>query len=124
MFYTALNHVLEADSQYKVYFDYKDKIGMERIQILKSCLMSKKHLSTNNFVCDQVQSYESQMIQLADLLIGAVGYKSRGVYTSDTKKELVDVLENRLLIDISQTTLMNFTKFSVLRWTPSMPGCK
>lgn len=124
MFYTALNHMIEADSQYKVFFDYKDKIGMERIQVLKSCLVSKKHISPNNFICDQVQSYESQLIQLADLLIGAVGYKSRGIYTSDAKKELVDVLENRLRIDISHTTLMSFIKFSVLRWSPTMPRCQ
>jgi hypothetical protein len=64
-----------------------------------------------------VHSHESQLIQLADLLIGAISYKARMCLSDNAKSKVVKDLEKKLGLDIVQTTHHN-EKFNILRWTP------
>lgn len=124
MFYTALSTVVTEDFNYKVFFDYKDRYEMQKVKIIKQCLINKKHLPEDRISLQLVHSFESQLIQVADILIGAVIYKNRGVFTSEAKTDLVEVIERELTIDLSKTSSRDFTKFNILRWISSKGGCQ
>lgn len=115
MFYYVLNEVIIKDNLYKIYFDYKDKYENQQIIDLFKYVVSNTKIERESISHQLVHSHESQLIQLTDLLIGAVGYKARLDLTNNAKSNIVHYLEEELKIDINQTT-SHFDKFNILRW--------
>lgn len=118
IFYVALNKIINGDEVYKVFFDLKDKYEMRKVRIVKECLVNKYHYQAENIEFQLIHSYESQLIQMADILIGSIGYKARGICTSKAKEGLVSALENGLSRDITATSSLGYSKFNILRWDP------
>lgn len=114
-YYTLRDFIRKEDfSNYKIYLDYKDKKGGEKIKKLKYFLQTQGF--TNNIDIYIINSKESQILQLCDLFIGAIGYYNR----KDIKKE--SQIKNQL-IDCLQmyrinlfATKKDFTKFNIFRW--------
>jgi len=119
IFYIALQPILNNTDYFKVYFDIKDKHEMRKVLKTRECLITKNQYNPKHIDFQLIHSFESQLIQMADILIGAVGYKTRKISTSTAKKAIIETLENGLNKDISQTTTLGFQKFNILRWTPS-----
>jgi len=67
----------------------------------------------------QVRSYEVELIQLADLLIGAVAYVHRNFNTSSAKNELIELIRKRAKYNLKQSTLVGERKFNIFIWEPS-----
>ena len=65
---------------YRVFIDIKDTRGREKLAKINQ-VFNNKHFKESPFIHFQhIQSHESVFIQLADLFIGAIGYKSKGLY--------------------------------------------
>jgi len=65
-----------------------------------------------------IRSDESQLLQLSDLLTGAVSYRNRDLNSSDIKLELVNYLEKRLGIRLDMTTSRGYSKFNLFIQDP------
>lgn len=116
-FYYTLRDFIggEVFSNYKVYLDYKDTRGGEKIKILKETLETQG-LRTNNVDVYIINSQESQILQLCDLFIGAIGYRNRKdiAKTSRIKNRIIDyLLEKRLSLHF---TARDERKFNVFKW--------
>jgi hypothetical protein len=57
-------------------------------------------------------------MQVADLLIGAVGYANRGLSTNAAKVALVGRLRTRSGYSLRQTTLLREEKLNIFVWQP------
>ena len=66
-----------------------------------------------------IRSDESQLLQLSDLLTGAVSYRNRDLKSSDIKLELVNHLEEKLGIRLDMTTSKSYAKFNLFLQDPT-----
>jgi len=72
-----------------------------------------------------IRSHESQLIQLCDLLIGALSYTNRDDITRDSKvkNELVDYLVLKLCHRLDLGTPPWEQKFNIFRFSPRGTTC-
>ena len=67
----------------------------------------------------QVRSHEVELIQLDDLLTGAVSYINRGLNTSLAKNELIELIRHRSNYSLVKSTLLKEKKFNIFIWESS-----
>ena len=64
-----------------------------------------------------MRSHESELLQIADILIGALTYANRGLATSPAKAAIVARLREWLGTNVlTRTSTFAATKFNVLLW--------
>ena len=117
MYYDMLKHILNSYNSYNVYIDIKDTRGGPKIKKLKEILEYKIKSDCINKI-QQIRSYESNILQLSDLLIGSIGYEDRMKFGSinSTKLEICKILRKKLKIDFNSNTPYNAQKFNLLVW--------
>ena len=120
MFFCLLNVIFEPYSQYKIYLDKKDTRSGEKISRLHDILCSSKYDFSKEIIkkVQSVHSHEIELLQLADLLIGAVGYANRGLQSSQAKLELISLIRKRSGYSLSSTTLLKEEKVNLFFWKP------
>jgi desulfoferrodoxin (superoxide reductase-like protein) len=123
IFYRALLPILQNISSSRIFLDIKDTQGGQKIRDLCSFLRRKLNDSEGLRVLsvEQIRSDESEILQLADLLIGAVAYSNRGLSTSSAKSRLVSKIENAVVSgkaarSLTTTSYLNETKVNVFVW--------
>lgn len=118
MYYDMLRHILQPYKNYKIYVDIKDTIGCEKVCKLKDIL---QYTNKNKAIdVQQIRSHESELLQLADVLIGAVGYKDRineiNVSPSQTKIKLCEKIEQTLSVSFEKNSRYSDQKFNLFLW--------
>ena len=63
-----------------------------------------------------IESHAVEQLQLADLLIGAVGYVNRGLSASLAKNRLIERIKQRSRYDLNRSTLRQESKFNLFQW--------
>ena len=119
MYYTMLRYVFTAPNHYRVYLDIKDTRGGDKTRNLHNVLSNSLHDFNQETVArvQQVRSHESTILQLTDLLIGAVAYENRGLTGSEAKLALIADLKAAVGQNtLSQTSAFQNRKFNLLRW--------
>jgi len=104
------------DWYYKI--DIKDTRSCQKLRKLNDVLANAVYDFDRKIIkkTQHVRSHEVELIQLADLLIGAVMYVNRGRFTSDAKKTLVETIKARSGYSLVRSTLLKEDKFNILRW--------
>ena len=92
MYYYLLNHNLNSLYNYNVYLDIKDTLSALKVKKLKEILNTKFGVFRN---VQNIRSHESLLLQLADLIMGAISY-----YHNDSKK--VNLAKVKLIEKIKQ----------------------
>lgn len=123
MYFTLLNIMINEQNFYKIFIDIKDTHGGPRINKLHKVLCNNVYDFKSEVISGvyQINSKESEILQLADLLIGALGYYHRGLCTGSVnlgKKELIEYIIERYKIDFSKKTNVDCTKFNLFIWYP------
>lgn len=118
MFYYALREMIQNCNSYDVYFDYKDTFQSDKLNILKKYLQDKCEINVDNLRLHTIQSYESQLIQLTDLLIGVVGYANKGIQSSAAKTEFVSYTQSQVKVSLARSSALANKKFNVFVWSP------
>jgi Protein of unknown function (DUF3800) len=124
MFFTLLKVIFEPNQQYAIYLDIKDTQSQEMVKGLHDCLCNSQYdfnRETLNKI-QQIRSHESELIQLADLMIGALSHLHRGVQTSVAKQALIEKIKVRSGYSLLQNTWYRESKFNLLIWRPQIIG--
>lgn len=118
MLFTLIKVLLKPANQYRIYLDYKDSLSGQKA--------AKLHQVLNHSSCDfdkkiiqriqPVPSHESELLQLCDLLIGAISYLHRGLKTSETKLTLIERIKQRSGLTLEANTLYRANKVNLLIW--------
>lgn len=88
MYYQLLIHKKDVNYAYNVYLDIKDTLSAHKVQRLKDILNTKMGVFRN---VQNIHSRESIMMQLADLLLGALSYNlNNTAKTVNAKKSLIE----------------------------------
>ena len=120
MYFSMLKTILQPEYSHNIYIDVKDTQSRERVQKLEDVLRNSKYDFDKKIIkkIQQVRSHEVELIQLADLLIGAVAYVNRALNTSEAKNELIDLIRKRSRYSLKQSTLVGERKFNIFIWEP------
>ena len=116
-FYYQLLHPWILDfNTYKVFVDLKTNRVRQRLAKLRRVLQNSNRFAEIVGV-QALPSHEVDLLQLADLLIGAVGYHFHGTASSAAKRAIVSKITERLGHPIGPTP-RSVQKFNVFRWRP------
>lgn len=118
MYYELLEKIMTSDSKYRIYIDIKDTRSQIKTQKLKEYLSFRLHdFNKLNTRIQIVRSDEVNIIQLTDLLIGAVVFKNRDNQVSKAKQRVVDEIEKYSGQDLSKTSIIG-GKVDIFIWKP------
>lgn len=119
MYFTMLRPIFTAPHRYRIYLDVKDTRGGPKTRKLHEVLANSLYDFDRECIerVQQVRSHESELLQLADLLIGALTYANRGLTTSAAKTAIVERLRERLGREaLTRTSPFAAVKFNILVW--------
>jgi hypothetical protein len=124
MYFDMLKVLFSPDGRYRVYLDIKDTRGRAKVAKLHDVLCNNMY-DFSREVIERVQiirSEESEIMQLADLLIGAVSYVNRDQSGNRGKLLLVKRIREHSGYLLTRTTLYREEKVNLFRWQPQEAG--
>jgi len=120
MLFETLKVLFSPEKRYRIYLDYKDTHGARRVAKLHEVIGHSLYDFSHAIVerVQLVRSHEVELMQLADFLIGAIGYLNRGLHQNETKTALVARMKERSKLALTRTTLLRAEKVNLLCWSP------
>ncbi len=120
MYYAMLRYFIDPDNSYEIYPDIKDTNSYHNFQNVAKFLRIKlKDTNEKTIIKIQpIRSNESYILQLADVLTGAMQYNKNGLNTSTPKLKVIDLIKDNVIDGIDDTTAFSKTKFNVMVWEP------
>ena len=114
MYFQLLHHDVDLENKYNIYFDIKDTCSQKKLHKLKDIL--KWNASIQNF--QFIRSHESSIMQLCDVLMGAINYNLRkecGEIEGKVvaKIRIVEQIKERTNISLKLTSPLNAKKFNL-----------
>jgi len=121
MYFDLLKVIIHPVHRYHIYLDIKDTRGGRKVANLKDVLARAKYDFSREIVerIQIVRSHEVKLMQLADLLIGAVSHVNRQLSGNVAKEALVAELKSRSGYSLTATTLLREEKLNLFRWHAS-----
>lgn len=119
MYFTMLRPVFCPPHRYRIYLDLKDTRGGRKTRKLHEVLANSLHDFDRECVerVQQIRSHESELLQLGDILIGALTYANRNLSGNRAKYAIVARLRERFGPDaLTRTSALGQSKFNVLLW--------
>lgn len=116
MMYTMIIKILNPVNEYNIYLDIKDTNSAKRIKSLESYLNNTKldfNLRNTVLKVQTIRSYESNLLQLADILLGALIYTHKGEFKSKAKNEIVEYIKYKSNKQLLKSTLISEQKFNI-----------
>lgn len=110
MYYQLLHHKMDMSSAYNVYIDIKDTRGAKKIKRLADILNIKYGRIRN---IQLIHSYESNLMQLCDLIMGALNYYLRGEHTVEAKNKIIAKISKNADLPLDKSTSKWNDKFNL-----------
>ncbi|MDF0488176.1 DUF3800 domain-containing protein [Sphingomonas sp. H39-1-10] len=123
LYYRLLLRILEKkNNEYNVYLDIKDTRGGSKTRRLHDFLCTKLRDDQKMVLkhVEQIRSEESELLQLCDLILGAVSYYNRQQDGSEAKLKLIDTLstyKRRYPRKLGETSFLSEEKFDLFYWS-------
>lgn len=111
-YYQVLNKWCEGNESYWIYLDYKSNKMGNRLHVLKDILNNATFSDIKEV--QAINSSESVFIQMADILIGAVGYIFNGYSESNAKLNVIRRIEKYIDQPLQATTSTE-RKFNIFK---------
>lgn len=122
MYFDMLKVIFSPRDKYEVYIDIKDTNSYRKAQMLKEVCSNSMYDFSHTVIrrLQPIRSEEVQIMQLVDILIGAVGYENRifpnGFEKSVAKQRIIDLMKKRSGYTMTKTTLLREEKLNLLLW--------
>ena len=122
MYFYMLKPLLRRPNRYHIYLDKKDTRSATKVRELGEVLKSANHDWTSRLVSrlQTVESHDVPLLQLTDLLIGALGYRNRPAVMNDQTAKYVVMrhVAQRYGRDLVGNTPPWETKFNFYTFSP------
>lgn len=109
MYYQLLHHKISLEHKYNIYIDIKDTCSHSKLEKLKEILKYNASIRCFQFI----RSYESSLMQLTDLIMGAVNYKLRDENRVIAKTKLIEKIESHSKVSLTESTYKSANKFNL-----------
>lgn len=120
MYFELLKYMIKSNTANHIYLDIKDTRSAARVHKLHEVLANNRY-DFNRQVVKKVQtvrSHEVQLMQVVDLLIGAINAHHRDIQVPPSKARLIARIEERSGRNLRANTLPTEQKFNIFHWTP------
>lgn len=120
MQFDLLKVLISPGSSYNIYLDIKDTRSQSKVSKLHEVICNSQYDFNRQLIAkvQQVRSHEVEIMQLTDLLTGALSYLHRNLQTNSAKLLLIDRIKKRSRYSLLHTTLYKETKVNIFIWTP------
>jgi hypothetical protein len=124
MCFRMIEPIIDPTQRYRVYLDIKDTRSEQKRRKLEEVLRNARYDPRGHVIerVQQIRSHESALMQLADLLIGAIAYHNRKLETNGAKLEVIRRIQQRSSRSLDVTTWLREPKLNLLRWQARGPG--
>ena len=124
MYFYLLRNLISTDRRYHIYLDIKDTRSRMKLRKLREVLSNANYDFSREIIerIQHVHSHDIGMMQLADVLIGAISYHARGLKGSEAKNEIVQLIKARSGLSLACNTLPTEKKFNLCVWRPNSGG--
>lgn len=121
MYFDMLKVLLSPKDKYRIYLDIKDTRSADKVKKLQDVLRNNLYDFSGDIVerVQTVRSHEIEIIQIADLLIGAIAYLHRDLSSNKGKVALINRIKQRSGYELKKSTLYREEKFNLFVWHPS-----
>ena len=121
MYFYLLRNLISTEGQYHIYLDIKDTRSRMKLHKLRDVLSNANYDFSREILknIQHVHSHDIGLMQLADLLLGAVSYHARGLSNSDAKNKIVELVKNKSGLSLTRNTLPTEKKFNLCIWRPN-----
>lgn len=120
LYYQLLRGAIEPENRHRVFLDLKDTRGREKIIHLTDVLRADADDPAGKAVVglQHIRSHEVRLLQVTDLLLGAVGFarNPKAEKESPAKRAFVRSLEEHLGQPLTADTLPGAQKVALLTW--------
>lgn len=122
MYFEMLSYIFDNSNEYNTYIDIKDTNSYQKSQKLyEVCCNSIYDFSGESIRKIQpIRSHEVEIMQLVDILIGAVTYANRNFsenhIKSSAKLQVIERIKQRSSRNISKTSMLRDYKFNLFIW--------
>jgi hypothetical protein len=119
MYYQLLSFLIKPGDQYRIFLDKKDTQSRRKVSDLTTYLRNKAHDFDGNTIknIQSVHSNEVRLLQLCDVLLGAVAYANEGKFSSEGKSKIAKLMMTKSGCSLTQTTWN--PKVNIFRFTPT-----
>jgi len=131
MMFLLIDRIINPADRYRVYLDIKDTRSELKRRTLEEFLRTRARDSDGNVIeqVQQIRSHESELMQLADLIMGAITYHNR-LATGDLrdkpinagKLEVIRRIQRRSGKSLADSTWQGERKLNILRWESRYEG--
>lgn len=120
MYFDMLKVIFNPTDNYEIYIDIKDGNSYRKLQKLKEVCRTSMYDFSHQVIkrLQPIRSEEVEIMQLVDILIGAIGYENR--IFSDTfekstaKQRIIELIKKRSGYTMKKTTLLREEKLNLL----------
>jgi len=118
-YFLLIKNLLDRAHDYRIFLDIKDTRSWASTLKLSEVLANSQYDFDRTIVrsIEIVRSEQVELMQLADLLIGAVSYANRGLSSNAGKVELVTHMRHRSSLSLTRTTLVSEPKVNIFVWS-------
>lgn len=122
MYFEMLKAIFSPNDQYEIYIDIKDTNSYRKSQTLRNVCCNSMYDFSHRIIknLQPIRSNEVEIMQIVDVLIGAVCYENRifpdGFNKSKAKCEIVNLIKQRSKYSLRKTTLLREEKCNLLIW--------
>jgi hypothetical protein len=109
MYYQLLFHKINPEYTHNIYLDIKDTCSQSKLRKLSEILNLSNSIRNIQFI----KSHESYLMQMTDLIMGAINYHLRGLNTVVAKNNLIKKIESHSNIELTQSTPKSVEKFNL-----------
>lgn len=117
-YYEMLKYIIIPGNSYNIYPDIKDTNSYYYHQVMLDYLRIKMS-DTNKKAIKKVQpirSYEAPILQINDILIGALSYYYRNLSGNSVKLNIINEIKKLYQNDFDTTSYYSNTKFNIFIW--------
>jgi len=118
MYFDLLKVILSPEYAYNIYIDIKDTRSQEKVNKLTDVLRNTHYDYDKRIIkkVQQIKSHEVELLPLADLLMGAIGYLHRGLKTNAGKLAIIKRIQERSGYSLKHSTLYREDKVNIFIW--------
>jgi len=120
MHFDLLKVILTPSNYYNIYIDIKDTCSQRKVEKLTKVLRTSHYDFDKKILnnIQQIRSHEVELLPLADLLTGAIGYHCRGLQSNSAKLALIKRIRERSGYSLNNSTLFREDKLNLFFWKP------
>ena len=117
-YFGLLKVIFNPSNRYNIYIDIKDTRSQRKVEKLTEVLRTTHYDFDKKIInrIQQMRSHEVELLPLADLLIGAIGYHCRGLQTNSAKLAIIRRIQERSGYSLKKSTLFREDKLNLFFW--------